>query len=363
LAHGGSLCSTIEALPAPKLAPTRRESKGPGEVEPVITRRTLAGSAIALAAGALTRSASAQKAAPQWPTRVVRMICPIAAGGGIDAVTRLVAARLSEIWRQQVVVENRTGGSGNIAAEAVARSEPDGYTILAAPPSLAVANALFSSLSYDPIADFAPVSLIGSYPNIMVVPMSLPVHSVQEFIAYAKANRGKVTYASGGHGSSLHLAGELFKRMTGIEMSHVPYRGAAPAFNDLIPGRVDVMFNLLTSSLPHVRAGRLRGLGVTTLERVAVAPDLPTVSESGVPGFDVSSWIGLFLPVKTPPQIVSKLHADTVTALLDPTTKQKLEDMGVVVIASTPQELADAVKADVAKWGPVIRAAGISIHD
>jgi tripartite-type tricarboxylate transporter receptor subunit TctC len=331
----------------------------------VITRRRLAGSlaASALAAGALARTALAQAAPPQWPARVVRMICPIAAGGGIDAVTRLVAARLSEIWRQQVVVENRTGGSGNIAAEAVARSEPDGYTILAAPPSLAVANALFSSLSYDPIADFAPVSLIGTYPNIMVVPMSSPAHSVVEFITHAKANRGKTTYASGGHGSSLHLAGELFKRMTGIEMSHVPYRGAAPAFNDLIPGRVDVMFNLLASSLPHVRAGRLRGLGVTTLERVAVAPDLPTVSESGVPGFDVSSWIGLFVPVRTPAQIVSRLHADTVAALGDPATRQKLEDMGVVVVGSTPKQLADAVKADVVKWGPVIRDAGISLRD
>jgi tripartite-type tricarboxylate transporter receptor subunit TctC len=330
----------------------------------VITRRRLAGSLAASAlGGALGRMALAQGAPPQWPTRVVRMICPIAAGGGIDAVTRLVAARLSEIWRQQVVVENRTGGSGNIAAEAVARSEPDGYTILAAPPSLAVANALFSSLSYDPIADFAPVSLIGTYPNIMVVPMSSPAHSVAEFIAHAKASRGKTTYASGGHGSSLHLAGELFKRMTGIEMSHVPYRGAAPAFNDLIPGRVDVMFNLLASSLPHVRAGRLRGLGVTTLERVAVAPDLPTVSESGVPGFDVSSWIGLFVPVKTPPPIVSRLHADTVAALGDPATRQKLADMGVVVVGSTPRELADAVKADVVKWGPVIRDAGISLRD
>ena len=331
----------------------------------MITRRRLAGSlaASALASSALARTTLAQAAPPQWPTRVVRMICPIAAGGGIDAVTRLVAARLSEIWRQQVVVENRTGGSGNIAAEAVARSEPDGYTILAAPPSLAVANALFPSLSYDPIADFAPVSLVGTYPNIMVVPMSSPAHSVGEFIAYAKANRGKTTYASGGHGSSLHLAGELFKRMTGIEMSHVPYRGAAPAFNDLSPGRVDVMFNLLASSLPHVRAGRLRGLGVTTLERVAVAPDLPTVSESGVPGFDVSSWIGLFVPVKTPPPIVSRLHADTVAALGDPATRQKLADMGVVVVGSTPRELADAVKADVVKWGPVIRDAGISLRD
>jgi len=291
------------------------------------------------------------------------MICPIAAGGGIDAVTRLVAARLSEIWRQQVVVENRTGGSGNIAAEAVARSEPDGYTILAAPPSLAVASFLFASLSYDPVADLAPVSLLGMYPNIMVVPNSSPAHSVKEFIAYAQANRGKITYASGGHGSSLHLAGELFLRMTGIEMTHIPYRGAAPAFNDLIPGRVDVMFNLLTSSLPLIKAGKIRGLAMATPERVAVMPDLPTVAEAGVPGFDVSSWIGLLVPVKTPPQIVSKLHADTVAALGDPATRQQLEKMGVVAVASTPGELAAQLKADMVKWGPVIKDAGISIRE
>jgi tripartite-type tricarboxylate transporter receptor subunit TctC len=327
----------------------------------MIDRRRFVGLAAPFAVAALpfARSAFAQV----WPNRLVRVICPIAAGGGIDAVTRLVAAGLSDIWRQQVVVENRTGGSGNIAAEAVAHAEPDGYTILAAPPSLAVANFLFPSLSYDPIGDFAPISLIGTYPNIMVVPNSSPAHSVKEFIAYAKANPGKITYASGGHGSSLHLAGELFKRMTGIEMSHVPYRGAAPAFNDLIPGRVDVMFNLLASSLPQVRAGRLRGLGVTTLERVAVAPDLPTVAESGVPGFDVSSWIALFVPAKTPQPVVRKLNADTVAALADPATRRKLEDMGVVVVASTPEGLADALKADQAKWGPVIKDAGISIRD
>src|SRR5882757_8087130 len=334
------------------------------EVEPVITRRRLAGSfaASALTASALARTAFAQAAPPNWPSRPVRMICPIAAGGGIDAVTRLAAARLSEVWRQQVVVENRTGGSGNIAAEAVARSEPDGYTILAAPPSLAVATFLFASLSYDPVADFAPVSLIGTYPNIMVVPNSSPAHSVKEFIAYAQANRGKVTYTSGGHGSSLHLAGELFLRMTGIEMTHIPYRGAAPAFNDLIPGRVDVMFNLLTSSLPLIKAGKIRGLAVATPERVALMPDLPTVAEAGVPGFDVSSWIGLLVPVRTPPQIVSKLHADTVAALGDPATRQKLEEMGVVAVASTPGELAAQLKADMVKWGPVIKDAGISIR-
>jgi len=321
----------------------------------------------AAAAPLSVRTARAQTKAPAqaqpWPNRLVRIVCPIAPGGGIDAVTRLVAARLSEIWRQQVVVENRTGGGNNIAAEAVARSEPDGHTIFAAPPSLAVASLLFPSLSYDPIADFAPVSLIGTYPNIMVVPNSVPAHSVAEFIVYAKANRGKITYASGGHGSSLHLAGELFKRMTGIEMTHIPYRGAAPAFNDLIPGRVDVMFNLLASSLPQVRAGKVRGLAVTTLERVPIAPDLPTISESGVPGFDVSSWIGLFVPAKTPPEIVRRLHADTVTALADAATRQKLADMGVVVAASTPATLAEAIHAETAKWGPIIKEAGISIRD
>ena len=194
------------------------------------------------------------------PTVSCASSAQFAPGGGIDAVARIVAARLSEIWGQQIVVENRTGGSNNIAAETVARSEPDGNTIFAAPPSLAVNRLLFPSLSYDPIADFAPVTLIGTYPNIMVVPNSSPAHSVKEFVAHAGANRGKITFASGGHGSSLHLAGELFKRMTGIEMTHVPYRGAAPAFNDLIPGRVDVMFNLLASSLPQVRAGKCADL-------------------------------------------------------------------------------------------------------
>ena len=298
-----------------------------------------------------------------FPNRVVRVICPIAAGGGFDAVTRLVANRLAEIWRQQVV-ENRTGGSNNIAAESVARSEPDGYTIFATPSSLSIAGLLFASLGYDPVGDFAPVSLIAVYhPNVMVVPNSSPTHSVKEFIAYAKANHGKTTYASGGHGSSLHLAGELFKRMTGIEMMHVPYRGAAPAFNDPIPGRVDVMFNLISSSLPLARAGQIRALAVATLERSAIAPDLPTVSESGVPGFDVSSWIALFVPAKTPPTIVSKLHADSVAAVSDPMTKRKLEEMGVAVVGSTPAELAAQVKADIAKWGPVIKAAGISARD
>ena len=205
----------------------------------MLSRRRFAGylTASALAPNYIVGRALAQAPSPPaWPNHVVRIICPVAAGGAIDAVTRLVAGRLSDIWRQQVVVENRTGGGNNIAAEAVARSEPDGYTVFSATASLAMAGLLFPSLNYDPIADFAPVSLIGTYPNIMVVPNSSPAHSVKEFIAYAKANRGKITYASGGHGSSLHLAGELFKRMTGVEMTHVPYRGgAAPRSTILFP--------------------------------------------------------------------------------------------------------------------------------
>ena len=226
-----------------------------------------------------------------------------------------------------------------------------------------MAGLLFPSLSYDPVGDFAPVSLIGTYPNVMVVPNSSPAHSVKEFIAYAKANRGKISYASGGHGSSLHLAGELFKRLAGIEMTHVPYRGATPAFNDLIPGRVDVMFNLISSSLPLVKAGQIRALAVAAPERAAVMPDVPTIAEAGIPGFDLSSWIALFVPAKTPPQVVGKLHADTVAVLAEPATRRKLEDMGVVVVGSTPAELAAQFRADIEKWGPIIKEAGISIRD
>jgi tripartite-type tricarboxylate transporter receptor subunit TctC len=327
----------------------------------MLDRRRLITAAAAAALVPPVRPAAAEAAA--WPTRVVRVICPIAAGGAIDAVTRLIAGRLAETWGQQVVVENRTGAGINIAAEAVARSEPDGYTILATPSSLSVAGFLYPSLNYDPAADFAPVSLIGHYPNIMVVPNSSPARSVKEFIAYAKANPGKVSYASGGHGSSLHLAGELFKRMTGVEMTHVPYRGAAPAFNDLIPGRVDVMFNLISSSLPLARQGKLRALAVATLQRVAIAPELPTVAESGVPGFDVSSWVGLFVPARTPASVVARIHADTASAVADAAIRKKLLDMGVVPSGSTPAELAAQVKADMQRWGPLIREAGISLRN
>jgi tripartite-type tricarboxylate transporter receptor subunit TctC len=261
------------------------------------------------------------------------------------------------------VVENRGGASTNIGTEAVVRADPDGYTMLLQSMPLAVNRFLFPALSYDAISDLAPVSLLCEYANIMAVPVSSPAHSVGEFIAYAKANKGKVTFASSGHGTSVHLSGELFKRMAGIEMLHVPYRGAGPAFNDLVPGRVDVMFNNIGAVLPLIQGGKLRGLAVTTAKRMPAVPHLPPIAEAGVPGFDVSSWYALFAPAKTPPEIIRKMHADTVAALNDQATKERLEQLGVLVVGSTPEQLAAFLKAEMDKWAPVIKEAGISIRE
>jgi tripartite-type tricarboxylate transporter receptor subunit TctC len=222
---------------------------------------------------------------------------------------------------------------------------------------------LFPSLNYDAITDLAPVSLLCEYANIMAVPMSSPANSVADFIANAKTHPGKVTFASSGHGTSVHLSGELFKRMAGIEMLHVPYRGAGPALNDLLPGRVDVMFNNIGAVLPLIQGGKLRGLAVTTAKRTPAVPHMPTIAEAGVPGFDVSSWYALLAPARTSPEIIRKMHEDTVAALSDPTTKERLEQLGVVVVGSTPEELAAFLKAEMDKWAPVIKEAGITIRE
>jgi len=321
--------------------------------------RTGAAAGLLSAVGGRAR-AQAQTPAP-WPTRFVRLIVPFAAGGANEAFARNLAARLSEIWGQQVVIENKPGAGGNIGADAAARAEPDGYTMLIASFPHAVARFLYPALSYDLVTGFAPVTLIGFTPNIMVVPNSSPARSVAEFIAHAKAN--KLTFASSGVGTSIHLSGELFKRVAGIDMTHVPYRGGAPAVADLIPGRVDLMFNVMSSVLPQVRAGAMRGLAVTTAQRVAAAAEFPTFAEAGVPGFEVTGWFGFFVPAKTPPDIVAKIHADTVTALADPVLRGRLEELGIVVVGSTPAELAAFLKAEIDKWGPVIKEAGIRAVD
>src|SRR6266849_4150899 len=313
----------------------------------------------ALAPGFLGRAALAQA----WPSRFVRLVVPFPPGGGADAIARIVATRLSETWGQQVLIENRGGASGNLAAEAVAHSAPDGYTMFLAGDFQAVNLFLYPKLSYDPVADFTPVTLVVLYPSAMVVPNSSPARSVREFIAHAKANKGNVSFASPGLGTSPHLAGELFKRLAGIEMTTIPYRGAAPAIQDLIPGRVDVFFNNIAPLLPLMQQGQLRALAVTSAKRSPAAPDLPTLAESGLPGFDVSGWYAFFVPAKTPPAIVRKMHADTAAALADPAIKRRLEELGLFVVGSTPEELGQFFKAEMDKWGPIIKEAGIRAAD
>jgi tripartite-type tricarboxylate transporter receptor subunit TctC len=326
----------------------------------MLTRRKMAG----ICAGAAFAPAVIGLARAQsWPNRHVRLIVPFPAGGGTDIIARILANRLSEIWGQQMVIENKGGAGSNIGAEAVARAEPDGYTLLIGSLPVAVNRFLYSSLNYDSVTDFAPVAQICTYPNLMIVPNSSPAKSVMEFVAHAKANRGKITFASSGTGTSTHLSGELFKRMTGIEMTHVPYRGVAPALNDVIPGRVDVMFNTMAGVLQHARSGQVRGLAVTSAKRFPTALEFPTVAESGVPGFDVAAWYAFFAPAKTPPEILDRVSSDTVMILREPAVISALEKAGVAVVGSTPAELTRLLKSEIDLWGPVIRAAGIKSEE
>ena len=326
----------------------------------MFTRRSLLrSSTVALFAPAiLTRIARAQGAVANWPTRFVRLIVPFPPGGGTDNVARIITPRLSEVWGQQVVVENRPGAGSNIGSEIAARSDPDGYTILFATVALAINRHMHASLSFDPIKDFAPITVLANYPNLMGVPNSSPATSVAEFIALAKARPGML-FGSSGIGTSPHLCGELFKRMAGLDMTHVPYRGAGPAILDLIPGRLDMMFNTMGAMLTHVRSGRVRALAVSSAQRFFTAPEVPTVAESGVPGFDVTGWYAFAAPAKTPPEIVRKINADVVSVLHEPATKKRIEDLGIGVVASTPEEMGALLRAELAKWEPIIKEAGI----
>ena len=332
----------------------------------MITRRHLVAlsAATAIAQIPIARPARAQASSlPAWPNRFVKLVVPFTPGGGIDAIGRILGARLSETWGQQVVVENKPGAGGNIASEFVARSAPDGYTLYITAAGLAVNRYLFPSISYDPVADFAPVTLICFFPNLLVVPNSSPLRSVGDLVAQAKANPGKVNFGSPGHGSSPHMSGELFKYMAKVDLTHVPYRGASPAYTDVIAGRVDCTFAVMASGLPLVRAGQLRALGVTTATRVAAAPEIPTIAESGIPGYDTSSWFEFFVPAKTPPEIIAKMHADTVAALAEPQIRAKLDALGVIVVGSSPEQLGAHLKAEMERWAPVIKAANIKVSE
>jgi tripartite-type tricarboxylate transporter receptor subunit TctC len=328
----------------------------------MITRRRLIAqsAASALVPSLAGRAAFAQTQPGAWPSRNVRMICPLAAGGPTDTNARILAEELTKKWGQQVIVENKAGGGTNIGNEYVARSDPDGYTMLYGTSSVAVNSTLYRSLSYDPVNDLAPVSLVARFPFFMFVPNSSPAKTVMEFIAYVKQHQGKLVMGSPGTGSAPHLAEELFLQMAQIQMTHAPYRGAAPAFIDLIPGRIDCYFGsgeLLTYS----RSGQVRVLASTGVKRSPAAPDVPTLAEAGVPGYVVESWQGVFVPAKTPSEIVKKVSADCIAVLTDPAVVSKLAQTAYEADGSSPDEMRKFLKADTEKWNTVIKSAGIKI--
>lgn len=322
---------------------------------------TVGGAAAAwpLAAFALAPAVSRPALAQDWPTRPVRIVVPYAPGGSTDTVARITADQLSRIWGQQVVIENKPGAGTNIAAAAVASSDPDGYTIFIGSSSLVTSRLLYRSLPYAP-SDLAPVTLVCTFPLLLLVPNSSPARSVAEFIAFARDNKGKVTFASPGVGTVPHLAGELFKQIAGIEMTHVPYRGDAPALTDTIAGRVDLQIGG-SVMLEQIRSGQVRGLAVTTAKRSQLAPELPSAAEAGVHGFEVTGWFAFFVPGRTSRTIVEKIHIDTVTALRDPAVKANFDNIGMVAVGSTPEELAALLTAETEKWQPVIKQAHIAL--
>jgi len=316
----------------------------------------------AIVATAIAAPFTFAQGAANYPAKPMRLVVPFPAGGTTDILARAVAQRLSEAWGQQVIVDNRPGAGGNIGSDLVAKAKPDGYTLLMGTVGTHAINpSLYRNMPYDHVKDFAPVILVAGVPNVLVVNPALPVHSVPELIAYAKANPGKLNFASSGNGTSIHLSGELFKAMTGVEMTHVPYKGSAPALTDLIGGQVQLMFDNLPSSLPFIKAGKLRALAVTSGARAAALPDLPTLAESGLPGFEASSWFGVLAPAGTSRDIVAKLNGAIAGWLASPEAKEKLLAQGAIAAGGTPEDFARHIGAETSKWAKVVKASGAHI--
>src|SRR5215467_8127929 len=311
-----------------------------------------------LAAGAAALPAMSRIAwAQAYPTRPVRIVLPFAPGGVNDITARLIGQLLTERLGQQFLIENRTGGGGNIGIEAVVRSPADGYTLLVVGTTAAINATLFEKLNYNFIRDIAPVASIIRVPHVMQVNPSLPVATVPEFIAYAKANPGKISMGSGGNGSPAHVAGELFKMMTGVNLTHVPYRGGAPALTDLIAGQIQVAFIDMAASIEYIRAGRLRALAITTATRSEALPEIPTVSDF-VPGFEASQWVGLHAPKNTPSEIISKLNMEINAGLANPMLKTRFADLGGDVLPGSPDDFGMLITSDTERWGKVIKFSG-----
>jgi tripartite-type tricarboxylate transporter receptor subunit TctC len=290
----------------------------------------------------------------QFPGKPVRFVVGFTPGGPSDILARALGQKLAERWNQQVLIDNRPGAGGNIAAEIVAKSPPDAYTWLLGNNSILATNqSLYRSLNYDPVKDFAAVALVAIQPNVLVLHPSVQAHSVRELILLAKQNPGKLNYASSGSGAAAHLAAELFKAMADVEMVHVPYKGAQPALTDLIAGEVQLMFATSASVIPYLKAGRLRALAVTTAQRSATLPDLPTVSEAGVPGFEASTWHGVVVPALTPAPTVERLNQEINSVL--PELRERLATLGAEVTTGTPREFADYIAREIPKWAKIVR--------
>ena len=302
---------------------------------------------------------SAPAAAQAFPAKPVRIVVPFPPGGPADVLGRMLGQKLAERWSQSVVIDNRGGAAGNIGAEFVARSAADGYTLLLNATSHVVNASMYSKLAFDPIKDFTPVTEVASYMLVLVVHPSVPVKTLAQFVALAKARPGQISVANTGAGTPTQLAAELFKSAAGIDLLSVPYKGAGPANTDLLGGQVVAMFNNPINALPFARAGKLRALAVTGVQRLAIAPELPTIAESGYPNFEAGTWYGFFGPAQLPPEIVAKIHADVVAVLRLPDIQQKLVAQGWDSIGNNPAEFAAVLKADFDKWAKVVKAAGL----
>ena len=301
--------------------------------------------------------------AQDWPSKPLRFIAPNLPGGPTDILARLIGQKLAESLGQPVVIENRAGAAGNIGTEVAAKAPPDGYTLVTGNNATFGANvSLYKRLGFDPVKDFAPVILVATQPNILVVHPSLPVNSVRELIALAKARPGQLNYSGSGMGANAHLAAELFKSMTGTSIVHIPYKSAAPALTDLIAGQTQLMFATALSVVPYIKANRVRALGVTTAKRSRSVPDVPTIAEAGVPGFEASTWHGVLVPAGTPVAIVDRLNAEINRTLQQADVRDRLAALGAEIVGGTPKEFADHIQREIPKWAMVIKIAGVQVE-
>lgn len=306
-------------------------------------------------------AAASSSLADVYPTRPIRLVVGYSAGGATDQIARLMGQKLSEALGQPVVIENRPGAGASIASEVVAKAAPDGYTIFMSTIANTINTSLYPALPFDFARDFAPITLVATIPNVLVVNPGVPARDLKEFIALAKSKPGEINFASSGSGSSIHLSGELFNLVAGVKLVHVPYKGSAPAMTDLLGGQVQSMFDNMPSALPHIKAGKLRALGLTSAVRSAAAPNIPTLAEAGLPGCEIISWFALSAPAKTPKEIIARLNLEATKALRLADVKEKLAAMGAEPAPGTPEALAALIKTETAKWAQVVKQSGARV--